>query len=153
MPAPCPAPAIRRALSSAIALRSATLARAGRKEAKQIGATFQKHGVPIGNVMSSRWCRCLVTARLAFDKVTPWAPLNSHFDNPADGPAQATKVKAELAKHEIKGSNLVLVTHQVNITALTGLYPAQGEAVIAKLVGKELRVLGRLNPIENGSGR
>lgn len=122
----------------------------GRKEAKQIGATFQKHGVPVGNVMSSRWCRCLDTARLAFDKVTPWAPLDSHFDNPADGPAQAAKVKAELAKHEIKGRNLVLVTHQVNITTLTGVYPAQGEAVIAKLDGKELRVLGRLNPVDAG---
>lgn len=122
----------------------------GRAEAKRIGATFQQHGVPIGNVMSSRWCRCLDTARLAFDKVRPWAALDSHFDQPSNSAIQAASVRLGLTNKEIKGSNLVLVTHQVNITALTGVYPAQGEAVVAKLVGKELRVLGRLNPGDAG---
>ncbi len=128
------------------------LSDAGRAEAKQIGATFRERGVPIGNVMSSRWCRCLDTARLAFDKVRvqPWASLDSHFDNPSNGAVQAASVKTGLAKQEIEGSNLVLVTHQVNITALTGIYPAQGEAVIAKRAGRELRVLGRLNPVDAG---
>lgn len=129
------------------------LSDAGRAEAKQIGVTFRERGVTIGNVMSSRWCRCLDTARLAFDKVKPWASLDSHFDKPSNSAVQAAGVRLALAKHEIEGSNLVLVTHQVNITALTGVYPAQGEAVIAKRDGKELRVLGRLNPIEAGSSR
>lgn len=125
----------------------------GRAEAKQIGNTFRERGVPIGAVLSSRWCRCLDTARLAFDKAQPWAALDSHFDNPSNGATQTATTLKDLAKHEGKDSNLVLVTHQVNITALTGVYPAQGEAVIAKRVGKELRVLGRLNPIEAGSSR
>jgi len=131
------------------------LSDAGRAEAKQIGVTFRERGVPIGNVMSSRWCRCLDTARLAFDnvRVRPLASLDSHFDNPSNGAVQAAATLASLAKHEEKDRNLVLVTHQVNITALTGVYPAQGEAVIAKRDGKELRVLGRLNPIEAGSSR
>lgn len=129
------------------------LSDSGRDEAKQIGATFQKHGVPIGNVLSSRWCRCLDTARLAFGKVRPWAPLDSHFDQPSNSAVQAAAVRLGLAKREIEGSNLVLVTHQVNITALTGVYPAQGEAVIVKLAGKELRGLGRLNPGDAGGSR
>jgi hypothetical protein len=41
----------------------------------------------------------------------------------------------------------VLVTHQVNITALTGVYPASGELVIVR--GGDngtLRVVGTIKP-------
>lgn len=122
---------------------------AGRAEAVRIGATFKAERIPVGKVLSSQWCRCLDTARLAFGKVSPWAALNSHFDQPADGAAQAAAVNAGLAAHETKGENLVLVMHQVNITALTGISPAQGEAVITRRDGNALRVLGRLRPAGN----
>jgi hypothetical protein len=39
----------------------------------------------------------------------------------------------------------VLVTHQVNITALTGVYPASGELVIIRRTGDgEIVVVGSL---------
>ncbi|MBI4572000.1 MAG: hypothetical protein HY713_01780 [candidate division NC10 bacterium] len=41
---------------------------------------FRERGVPVGRVLSSRWCRCLDTARLAFGRVEPWPPLDSFFD-------------------------------------------------------------------------
>jgi len=42
----------------------------------------------------------------------------------------------------------VLVTHQVNITALTGVFPRAGETVVARPADDGLTVLGRLPPPE-----
>ena len=55
------------------------LSAVGREEARRLGAAVQARGVPIGQVLSSRWCRCLETARLAFGPVEPWLPLDSFF--------------------------------------------------------------------------
>ncbi len=125
------------------------LSEAGRAEAARIGATFKAERIPVGQVLSSRWCRCLDTARLAFGKVSPWPALDSHFDHPADGAAQAAAVNSGIAARETAGENLVLVTHQVNISALTGVSPAQGEAVVTRRAGNALRVVGRLRPAGN----
>jgi hypothetical protein len=40
--------------------------------------------------------------------------------------------------------NLVLVTHQENIVALTGVSPREGEAIIVKAEGDKLHVIGRI---------
>ncbi len=37
-----------------------------------------------------------------------------------------------------------MVTHQVNITALTGVVPREGEAIIVAAEGDGVRVLGRI---------
>jgi phosphohistidine phosphatase SixA len=122
------------------------LSEAGREESRRIGAAFRRHRVPVERVLSSRWCRCLETARLAFGRVEPWAPLDSFFDDRSREPEQTRAVRALIAEVRSDG-NLVLVTHQVNITALTGVVPAPGEMIIlrAELDGA-LRVVGRLGP-------
>ena len=38
----------------------------GRAHARQVGEAFRAQGVPVAQVLSSPWCRCLETARLAF---------------------------------------------------------------------------------------
>ena len=38
----------------------------GRAHAKQVGEAFRARKIPVGQVLSSPWCRCLETARLAF---------------------------------------------------------------------------------------
>jgi phosphohistidine phosphatase SixA len=119
------------------------LSEAGREESRRIGAAFRRHRVPIGRVLSSRWCRCLETARLAFGRVEPWAPLDSFFDDRSREPEQTRAVRAYIAEARA-GGNLVLVTHQVNITALTGVVPAPGEMIVLRAeLGGALRVVGR----------
>jgi hypothetical protein len=39
---------------------------------------------------------------------------------------------------------LVLVTHQVNITALTDVFPSSGEIIVVQPADSALRVLGRI---------
>jgi phosphohistidine phosphatase SixA len=124
------------------------LSEAGRDEARRIWAAFQRRGVPIGRVLSSRWCRCLETARVAFERVEPWPPLDSFFDDRGREPDQTRAVRA-LMDQPISEGNLILVTHQVNITAITGIVPAMGEMIVlTPQPGGTVRVAGRLGPAE-----
>ncbi|MGH2688505.1 MAG: histidine phosphatase family protein [Actinomycetota bacterium] len=118
----------------------------GREEARRVGAAFRARGIPVGRVLSSRWCRCLETARLAFGAAEPWPPLNSFFDDRRREPEQTRSVRA-LAGERPGTGNVVLVTHQVNISALTGVFPAPGEIVVLTPQGSGMfRVAGRLAP-------
>jgi len=124
------------------------LSDAGRRQATQLGEALRAAGVPIAEVRSSRWCRCLDTARLAFEPqlaVRPWPQIDSFFGRRE---VAATQTKAALAA--LGGlpanSNWVWVTHQVNITALTGSGAAPGEVVVARPADGGLRVLGRWQP-------
>ena len=58
--------------------------------------------------------------------------LNSFFNDRSKGPAQIQGL-VQWLKNRDTAQPLIMVTHQVVITALTGAYPASGEAVIFKL--------------------
>ena len=67
--------------------------------------------------------------------------LNSTFDSRSSQDAQTQELRARL-KNIPAGQFEVWVTHQVNITALTGESPAMGEGVLvnsaAQTLGKTL---------------
>lgn len=106
---------------------------AGRAQAVRLGQAFARRGVPLARVLSSRWCRCLETAQLAFGRVEEFPPLDSAFRRPELGPALSAEVLAFLAAAP-RGGSIVLVTHQENIAWLTGgLRPASGEILVAPL--------------------
>lgn len=121
------------------------LSDAGRAQAKRIGERFAQWGIAVDSVLSSHWCRSLETARLAFgaDRVEPFAPLDSFFGDRSAEPGQTSAATERIAGFAGAGA-LVMVTHQVNITALTGIVPRQGEAVIVEHEGGRLTVVGRV---------
>ena len=102
----------------------------GRAQATRIGARFRAHGIEAARIFSSQWCRCLETARLlGLGPVEALPLLNSFFASSEQGEPQTQALRRWLAAHEFE-MPLMLVTHQVNITALTGVYPASGEMVV-----------------------
>ena len=105
------------------------LSEAGREQARRIGAAFRARKVPVEEVLSSEFCRCLETARLAFGKAEQWPMLNSIFENSALNQARVTALKERLGRRPLQG-NVVIVSHNVNISAATGVGPAMGEAVV-----------------------
>ena len=116
----------------------------GREQSRRMGERFRRENIPIGPVLSSEWCRCYETAELAFGSYDLWPPLNSFFEDYSTRDEQTEavtqRIKSFTGKH-----NLILVTHQVNITALTGKSVAQGEALVVRNdSGHELMVLGRV---------
>ena len=80
---------------------------------------------------SSAWCRCVDTAQLAFGRHAVWPAINSFFQGQGDGDAQTREVLDAVAALRAP-VNWVLVTHQVNISALTGEYPAMGELFVTR---------------------
>jgi phosphohistidine phosphatase SixA len=116
----------------------------GRADARRIGEAFRKHGIPIAEVLSSRWCRCLDTAKLAFGTVTPSPMLDSMFnDKERPREEKIREFRAAIAKPPSKG-NLILVTHQYNIQAFADVSPTSGEMVVLKAEYAGLKLIGRL---------
>ncbi|HEY8381965.1 MAG TPA: histidine phosphatase family protein [Microvirga sp.] len=124
------------------------LSEEGRAQARRIGEAFRAERVPVGRVLSSRWCRGLDTARLAFgDRTEPFPPLDSFFGGRSAEPAQTQAVRELIAGWRGQPGVLVLVTHQVNITALTGIFPAEGEVIVLRPGGADgFSAVGTIKP-------
>jgi phosphohistidine phosphatase SixA len=119
------------------------LSPAGRAQAAAMGQRLAEQGVTVARVESSRWCRCAETARLAFptQQVVVDESLNSFFEDRSAATAQTRALRARIAAWTGPGV-LVLVTHQVNISALTGRPTATGEGIVLRSAGGDVEVLG-----------
>ena len=117
----------------------------GRKQAFRIGVRFRDNGIKTAYVVSSQWCRCLETAKLlGFGNITENQILNSFFDQFHLQDKQTASLRDWLLSYQLDVP-LILVTHQVNITALTGIYPTSGEAVVVKVInGDSIKALGTI---------
>jgi phosphohistidine phosphatase SixA len=106
-----------------------TLSAAGREQARRIGRAFRENGIAVDRVLTSQWCRCRNTAgELDLGPVEDFPALNSFFRDRSTRDRQTAEVREVLADAP-DDQKLVLVTHQVNITALTDVFPSSGEVV------------------------
>lgn len=123
------------------------LSAAGRSQATAIGDEIRARGVRIDAVRSSQWCRCLETARLlGLGPVTAMPALNSFFNRPEREEPQLAALRDWLAQARPEGA-AVLVTHQVVITALSGVFPRSGEIIVGEpQAGGGFRLVGRIPP-------
>lgn len=81
-------------------------------------------------MLSSQWRRCRETAELlGLGPVEDLPALNSFFEDRSREEAQTRALRSFL-RQQPDAPRLVLVTHQVNITALTDVFPASGEIVV-----------------------
>lgn len=120
----------------------------GRRQAKDAGAMLRSKGVAQATVYSSQWCRCLDTAgALAIGAVVQQPALNSFFEEPQRDRAQ-TEALHRLIRERPQGVPLIMVTHQVNITALSGVYPQSGEIVVLRPEASGLTVVGRVTTLK-----
>jgi phosphohistidine phosphatase SixA len=120
------------------------LSEEGRAQSARIGAALREAGITFTAVRSSAWCRCKDTARIGFGDYTVWAQLNSFFDARTSEPLQTAALVRALQLLKPNQTEL-WVTHQVNITALTGAVPAMSEILAVRFEGSRAQVLGRLN--------
>lgn len=108
----------------------------GRQQAKAIGDWLRAHGIKRARVFSSQWCRCLDTARLMdIGEVNPLSALNSFYERMQDREPNMAALRKFLAEQPADGELLVLVTHQVTISALTGEYTSSGNGKLLSLDG------------------
>ncbi len=119
----------------------------GRRQAIAIGARWRRERLPIDRVLTSRWCRARDTARLlAVGTVTAYPDFDSSFTVSSTVAQRRTRmVRSLITRHRDQPGVLVLVGHQVNITALTGMVPSSGAAVVVKATSAgTLRVISVL---------
>ena len=114
----------------------------GRQASRAFGAWLQSQNFKPDAVRSSQWCRCQDTARLAFGAYEDWPALNSTFAGQGDPAAQQQALRERLSALPA-GRTEVWVTHQVNMTGLTGAYPEMGEAFLVDAQGR-LKARGRV---------
>ncbi len=107
---------------------------------------FRSRNIAVGRVLTSQWCRTRETAELAFPgRMEDEPAFNSFFDDRSKGPSQTIAARRVLASWRGPGA-LVVTTHQVNITGLTGIVPASGEGIVLRMEGEAVRVIGRIAP-------
>lgn len=102
----------------------------GRAQARSLGKVLKQRQIRFDEIKSSQWCRCQETARLLdVGKVVPFTGLNSFFEEHADREQTLRELKNYL--DALKQDELVLlVTHQVVISAVTGVYAPSGGVVL-----------------------
>ena len=119
---------------------------AGRDQAQRIGHAFRERGIAFDAVYTSQWCRCRETAKL-LDLGTPvdLLSLNSFFDNWQESETRTASSRKFLSE-KAPGKRLMLVTHQVNISALTGEFTQSGEVLVVRQSSDgKLRTLGSIH--------
>ncbi len=119
----------------------------GRAQGRRWGELLRDRGLSRVRLLSSRWCRALDTAhQMALAPVEQLPALDSFFASPASERRQTAALREALAELD-PGEVAVLVTHQVNITALTGVSPQSGEGLIlARPLAVPPRILARVPP-------
>ena len=104
----------------------------GRAQSTRIRQWFAARKLAASSVQSSAWCRCKDTATLAFGRFDLLPALNSTFDNRSSQSAQTEALRERLMGIRA-GQFEVWITHQVNISAMTGEGPSMGEGFVVKL--------------------
>lgn len=103
---------------------------AGRRQAEAIGRYFREHQITFTAILSSRWCRCTQTAeQLNYGSWSEFDGLNSFFQGHVDRQETLALLKDKL--DSLSSDELVLmVTHQVVISAITDISPPSGGLVV-----------------------
>jgi len=119
----------------------------GRVQAGEIGQTLRASGLTEARLVSSQWCRCLETARLmSIGEVEELAFLNSLIAYRGQNAEMTAGLRHWVSEQDLS-TPTILVTHSVNIGALIGSYPREGEIIIARRTESgDLIVVGSIQP-------
>lgn len=120
----------------------------GKQQAMRMGKAFREQNITISKVLSSQWCRCLETARLMdLRQVEALPVLNSFFRDRSTERTQTKQLQQLISTYRDNPGVIVMVTHQVNITALSNIFPQSGAAVVMRAVSpNQIELIGQLKP-------
>ena len=122
------------------------LSEAGREQAEQIGREFRDRNIPISQVLSSQYCRCLDTAKLLdLGTVEPSPMLNSIFEDRSTATQQVEQTRQRILNHRDNSGVVVMVSHYANIVEISGTPPQEGEIVVIRANQQgDLEVAGQI---------
>ena len=118
------------------------LSEEGRKQAQHIGEFFNKNKIEIDKVLSSEWCRCKETAKIAFKNYSTNSFLNSFYSSKfSKNKDKQVKAFNNYIKNLESKKNLILVTHYVFISEILNYGPSSGEIVVSD---KNFNIIGNI---------
>ena len=107
------------------------LSKDGELQALKIGKFFKENDIKLTKVLSSEWCRCKDTAKIAFGNYETNNFLNSFYDERfSENKDKQILDFQKFIRNWNKTGNLVLVTHYVVISEILDLTTSSGEIVI-----------------------
>ena len=107
------------------------LSKDGELQALKIGNFFEENNIKLTKVLSSEWCRCKDTAKIAFGNYETKNFLNSFYDERfSENKDKQILDFQKFIRNWNKTGNLVLVTHYVVISEILDLTTSSGEIVI-----------------------
>ena len=107
------------------------LSNEGELQALKIGKFFKENDIKLTKVLSSEWCRCKDTAKIAFGNYETKNFLNSFYDERfSENKDKQILDFQKFIRNWNKTGNLVLVTHYVVISEILDLSTNSGEIVI-----------------------
>ena len=107
------------------------LSKDGELQALKIGKFFKENDIKLTKVLSSEWCRCKDTAKIAFGNYETKNFLNSFYDDRfSENKDKQILDFQKFIRNWNKTGNLVLVTHYVVISEILDLTTSSGEIVI-----------------------
>lgn len=123
-----------------------TLNRHQKNLARRLGRVFERQGVHIDLIATSAWCSAIETAKtLKLRPVTVEPILNAAEADDVETADATLELLDSLRASEVA----MLVTHEGNIRALTGLETMPGEIIIVRLrPGEDLEVRATWRPTE-----
>ena len=96
------------------------LSNQGKQSAELLGSRFREHKIPVSEVMHSPFCRTTDTAQILFpDKASPADYLSLIVNLSPDEAAQQSEILNKVIGSFAGKENLVLVTHEPNISAVS----------------------------------
>ena len=114
----------------------------GRKQAQRIGEFFTKNKIEIDKVLSSEWCRCKETAKIAFKNYSTNNFLNSFYSSKfSKNKDKQVKAFNYYIKNLESKKNLIFVTHYVFISEVLNYGPSSGEIVVSD---KNFNIIGTI---------
>jgi phosphohistidine phosphatase SixA len=117
----------------------------GVEQARRIGDAFRAHGIAVGEVLTSPYCRCIDTGKLAFGHAT----AVQYLMPPGVLSDSQAKLNRERVLQDVRDhrspSNLVMITHDLNISDIV-LEPsiAMGDFFVLQPNGADFDVIGKI---------
>ena len=102
----------------------------GREQAFIIGEKIKEAGIIFKKIFSSQWCRCIEAAEyMNLGKINVEPGLNSFFQGIVTKEKTLSILRERLKAIESNQQLVLMVTHQVTITAVTGITVSSGGVV------------------------
>lgn len=109
----------------------------GRAQARDIGRSFEALGIPIGDVLTSPFCRTYDTGMLAFHRAQRIDDLTAMQSAPPEVRAHRNRALRSLFSNAPNdGTNTVVVAHMYNLKGVVELLIEEGDAAIIEPRGE-----------------